>query len=167
MASRLVELARASPMTSLVQTLIQYGGRSEESCDAQHTPNGDEQGVTQRLGDAPERGAASGRHRRREGIQELPGGVLDQQSDDEMREQPAAGERLAPRGQAVEAEQAFQALEREFHLPTQAIHCKNRYLTCRTVSDDDVTDGLLQCSSAACATLKPRAFGAPLRGSGA
>ena len=46
MASRLVELARASPMTSLVQTLVQYGGRGEESCDAQHTPDDDEQGVT-------------------------------------------------------------------------------------------------------------------------
>lgn len=45
MASRLVELARASPMTSLVQTLIQYGGSSKESCDAQHTPDDDEQGA--------------------------------------------------------------------------------------------------------------------------
>src|SRR4028118_2072610 len=111
MASRLVELARSSPMTSLVQTLAQYGDRSEESCDAQHPPNGDEQGVTQDLGDAPERGAASGRRRRRrrrrEGIQELPGGVLDQQSEDEMREQPAAGEGRALGRQSTEAQQGL------------------------------------------------------------
>src|ERR687898_3509637 len=117
MASRLVELARSSPMTSLVQTLVQYGGRSEESRDAQHPPDGDEQGVTQRLGDAPERGAASRRRRRqRKGIQELPGGVLDQQSEDEMREQPAAGEGLALGRQSTEAQQGSEALEREFHL---------------------------------------------------
>src|SRR4028118_926315 len=98
MASRLVELARASPMTSLVQTLIQYGGRGEESCDAQHTPDDDEQGVTHRLGDAPERGAASGRRRRlrRKGLQELPGGVLDQPSEDAAREPRAAGGGRAP-----------------------------------------------------------------------
>ena len=54
MVSRLVELARAAPMTSLVQTLVQYGGRGEERCDAQHPPDGDEQGVAQRLGDTPE-----------------------------------------------------------------------------------------------------------------
>src|SRR5215210_709801 len=114
MASRLVELARSSPMTSLVQTLAQDGGRGEESCEAQHPPNGDEQGVTQRLGDAPERGAAPGRRRRRrKGIQELPGGVLDQQSEDEMREQPAAGERLALGRQPTEAQQGFEALERQ------------------------------------------------------
>src|ERR671911_3022139 len=120
MASRLVELARAPPMTSLVQTLIQYGGRGEESCDAQHPPNGDEHGVTQGLGDAPERGAASGCRRRRKGFQELPGGVLDQQSDDEMREQPAAGEGLALGRRATEARHGLEAFEREFHLPTQA-----------------------------------------------
>src|SRR4028118_600239 len=115
MASRLVELARSSPMTSLVQALAQYGDRREESCDAQHPPNGDEQGVTQDLGDAPERGAASGRRRRRrrrKGIQELRGGVLDQQSEDEMREQPAAGEGLALGRQSTEAQQGFEALER-------------------------------------------------------
>src|ERR671917_2938017 len=122
MASRRVELARSPPMTSLVQTLAQYGGRSEKSCDAQQPPNSDEQGVTQRLGDAPERGAASGcRRRRRKGIQELPGGVLDQQSEDEMREQPAAGEGLTLGRQSTEAQQGFEALERQFHLPTQAI----------------------------------------------
>src|SRR5918998_5666711 len=114
MASRLVELARASPMTSLVQTLIQNGGRGEESRDAQHAPDDDEQGVTQRLGDAPERGAASGRRRRRKGLQERPGGVLDQQSDDEMREQPAAGEGLALGRQATEAQHGFEAFEGEF-----------------------------------------------------
>src|ERR687893_474003 len=130
MASRRVELARSSPMTSLVQTLAQYGGRSEESCDAQYPPDGDEQGVTQRLGDAPERGAASRRRRRRrrrrrKGIQELPGGVLDQQSEDEMREQPAAGEGLALGRQSTEAQQGFEALERQFHLPTQAIRLQH------------------------------------------
>src|SRR5215218_6727801 len=116
MASRRVELARSSPMTSLVQTMAQYGGRSEKSCDAQQPPNGDEQGVTQRLGDAPKRGAASGRRRRRRrrGIQELPGGVLDQQSEDEVREQPAAGEGLALGRQSTEAQQGFEALERQF-----------------------------------------------------
>src|SRR5918997_899151 len=114
MASRLVDLARAAAMTSLVQTLVQYGGRGEESRDAQHTPDDDEQGVTQRLGDAPERGAASGRRRRRKGIQELPGGVLDQQSDDEMREQPAAGEGLALGRQPTEAQRSFEPFEREF-----------------------------------------------------
>src|SRR5688500_3290275 len=113
MASRLVELARASAMTSLVQTLIQYGGRGKESCDARCASNDDEQCVTQRLGDAPERGAASGGRRRRKGIQELPGGVLDQQSDDEMREQPAAGEGLALGRQATEAQHGFEAFERE------------------------------------------------------
>ena len=94
-------------MTSLVQTSSQYGGRGEESRDAQRTPNGDEQGVTQRPGDAPERGAASGGRRRRKGFQEPPGGVLDQQGDDEMREQPAAGEGLALGRQATEAQHGF------------------------------------------------------------
>src|SRR3954454_9655514 len=109
MAPRLVELARASPMTSLVQTLVQYGGRGEERCDAQRPPNADEQGVTQRLGDAPERGAAARRRRRRTGIQEVPGGVLDQQSGDEMREQPAAGEGLALGRKSAEAQHGFEA----------------------------------------------------------
>src|ERR671916_1670779 len=121
MASRLVELARASAVTSLVQTLVQYGGRGEESCDAQHTPDDDEKGVTQRLGDAPERGAASGSRRRSTGIQERPGGVLDRQGDDEMRERPAAGEGLALGRQATEAQQGLEASERELHLPSQAM----------------------------------------------
>jgi hypothetical protein len=45
--------------------------------------------------------------------------------------------------------------------------CKNRYSTCRTVSDGDAMDGVLQCFSAECAVVKPDAFGAPLRGCGA
>src|ERR671916_2174532 len=111
MTPRLVELARAPAVTSLVQTLVQYGGRGEESRDAQHTPDDDEQGVTHRLGDAPERGAASGRRRRGKAIQERPGGVLDQQGGDEMREQPAAGEGLALGRQATEAQHGFEAFE--------------------------------------------------------
>ncbi len=37
-----------------------------------------------------------------------------------MREQPAAGECLAAERQPANAEQTFEALEREFHLPAQA-----------------------------------------------
>src|SRR3712207_5589251 len=53
--------------------------------------------------------------------QEILGGILDQQGEDEVGEQPTAGERFAPRGQAAEAEQPFQPPEREFHLPPEAI----------------------------------------------
>src|SRR3712207_1978710 len=53
--------------------------------------------------------------------QEVLGGVLDQQGEDEVGEQPTAGERFAPRWQAAEAEQPFQPPEREFHLPPEAI----------------------------------------------
>ena len=88
---------------------------------SQRTPNDDEQGVTRRPGDAPERGAASGCRRRRKGIQEPPGGALDRQSDDAMRGQPAAGEGLALGRQATEARHGFAAFEREFRLPAQAM----------------------------------------------
>src|SRR5215212_10966544 len=50
-------------------------------------------------------------------VQERPGGVLDQQGQDEVGEQPAAGERLALRRPPVEPEQALEPLEGEFHLP--------------------------------------------------
>src|SRR4051812_7507163 len=49
------------------------------------------------------------------GCQELRGGIFDQQCHNEMREQPAAGECLASDRQPVDAEQSFEALEREFN----------------------------------------------------
>src|SRR3954447_25125156 len=49
------------------------------------------------------------------GRQEFLGGIFDQQCHDEMREQPAAGECLAPDRQPGDAEQALEALEREFN----------------------------------------------------
>ena len=48
------------------------------------------------------------------GLQELPGGVLDQQGEDEMREEPAAGEGFTLGRQSTEAQQGLEALEREF-----------------------------------------------------
>src|SRR3712207_8929653 len=50
-------------------------------------------------------------------VQERPGGVLDQQGQDEVREQPAAGEGRALGRQPVQAQQAFEPLEGEFRLP--------------------------------------------------
>ncbi len=61
-------------------------------------------------------------------VQERPGGVLDQQGEDEVGEQPSAGERLALRRQPVEPEQAFEPLEGKFHLPAQAV--RPQHLSC-------------------------------------
>ncbi len=55
--------------------------------------------------EVPGRGGGNG--------QEILGGVVDQQGEDEMREQPAPRERLARRRQSAEAEQAFEPLEGE------------------------------------------------------
>ena len=48
-----------------------------------------------------------------------------------------------------------------------AMRCKNRYSTCRTVSDGTVTDGVCPSVPRRHAALKPGASGAPLCGFGA
>jgi hypothetical protein len=45
--------------------------------------------------------------------------------------------------------------------------CKSRHSICRTVSDDEAADGLVQYASAERAAVQPGASGAPLRGFGA
>src|ERR671913_1576615 len=47
-------------------------------------------------------------------VQERPGGVLDQQGQNEVREQPAAGEGRALGREPIQAQQAFEPLEGEF-----------------------------------------------------
>ena len=63
--------------------------------------------------EVPGRGGGNG--------QEILAGILDQQGENEMREQPAAGERLALGGQAAKAKQPFEPPEREFHLPPEPL----------------------------------------------
>ena len=94
---------------------------------SQHAADGGEKGITQHVDDAPEREGPGvprrsrprGRVLRRLGGrrgngEEVLGLILDQQGEDEMGQQPGAGECLALRRQAVEAEQGFQPLECEF-----------------------------------------------------
>src|SRR5688572_31139303 len=60
---------------------------------------------------------------------ELPGGVLDQQSDDEMREQPAAGEGLALGRQATEADRKSTRLNSSHSQISYAVFCLKKKKT--------------------------------------
>src|SRR5215213_938934 len=66
MASRRVELA-PSPPAPLPEALAEDGDCAAEGGDAQHASDGGDERVTERLGDAPERGARSGYRRRPRG----------------------------------------------------------------------------------------------------
>ena len=54
-------------------------------------------------------------------VQEILDHVIDEQGSDEVSIKPGSGKLGFLRGQPVKAQEALQALEREFDLPTQAI----------------------------------------------